>query len=155
MEKNYIKVKLSSKHTKFGYYGCIVAIILTIPPALYLISDLVTDFKFNFFFALIILIAIIVGCIYCVKYLTIGEIRENKIYLKKFSKPEQTFTLKNVSKVKVYENAKDKYIILTMNRGAQIDQFLLVNWKAFYSDEIRNTETVLKEILENNKTQTS
>ncbi len=90
-------------------------------------------------------------CYYIMKNVGHGSIEENVIYLKKFGQPEVNYTLQHLDDVKVYEARRDKYIIATMKKGADIDKYLLLNWKVFYAGEERNTENVLKEILAENK----
>ena len=155
MQKNYKKVKLSSKWTTPGYYFVIVASIIALLAGLFLINILISDFQINFLLALVMLLVLLVFCYYIIKFLAIGHIEDNIIYLKKFSQVEKRYTLEEINKIKVYENKRDKYIIVTMKKGQQSEKFLLVNSKAFYSGEIRNTESVLTEILEYNNSQLS
>lgn len=152
MEKNYKQVQLSSKHTTFGYYGSIGGLIFAAIASYFLLDMLIEDFQPNILLALLIFVGLGVGCFFIMRYITIGDIRDNIIYLKKFNQVEKKYNLEDVENVKVYENRKDKYIILTMKKGSDKEKYLLLNWKVFYAGEKRNTETVLREILAQNKT---
>lgn len=155
MQKNYKKVKLSSKWTTFGYYFVIAALIIALLGGVFLINVLISDFQINFLLALVMLLVLLVFCYYVIKFLAVAHIEDNIIYLKKFSQVEKRYALEELNKIKVYENRRDKYIIVTMKKGQQSEKFLMVNSKAFYSGEIRNTESVLTEILEYNNSQLS
>ena len=152
MEKNYKQVQLSSKHTTFGYYGSIGGLIFAAIASYFLLDMLIEEFQSNILLALLIFIGIGVGCFLIMRYLTIGEIRDNIIYLKKFNQVEKKYNSEDVENVKVFESRKDKYIILTMKKSPDKEKYLLLNWKVFYAGEKINTETVLREILAQNKT---
>lgn len=152
MNKNYKKVQLSSKWTKLGYYGTIASLFFTVPFAIFVIASLLSEVKMNMVLALIILLALLLFSYYAIKNLAIGEIRDNVIYLKKFSQPEKNFKLEQVEDIKIYENLKDIYVVLKMKKGAENESFLLACSKMFYTGEVINADIVLKEIKEYNKT---
>lgn len=151
MTKIYKKVQLSSKWTNLSYYSSIVLMIVLAIISVFLIYQLTYDFKLNVLVVCIFMMLGIGLCYYVMKNIAHGRIEENVIYIKKFGQPEVKYTLNHLDSVKVYETRRDKYIIATMKKGAEIDKYLLINWKVFYSGEVRNTETVLKDILTENK----
>ncbi|MXV38764.1 hypothetical protein GO491_08800 [Flavobacteriaceae bacterium Ap0902] len=150
MEKNYKKVKLSSKWTNMGYYGAIGGLVFAVPFALYAIYSLLLDFQLNMLVVMAIAAVLIWLCLYVMKNIAHGRIEDNVIYFKKFNKPEKKYSLDQVEAVKVYENRRDNYVLVTMNDGNATEKYLLPSSKMFYAGEQLNTETVLRQIIENN-----
>ncbi|MGI9527329.1 MAG: hypothetical protein ACR2MS_09500 [Weeksellaceae bacterium] len=150
MEKNYKKVKLSSKWTNMGYYGAIGGLVFAIPFALYALYAIIIGQQWNQLLTLAIAAVLVWFCLYIIKNIAAGHITDNVIYLKKFNKPEKKYSLEQVEAVKVYENRRDNYVLVTMNDGNTSEKYLLPSSKMFYAGEQLNTETVLREIIERN-----
>lgn len=152
MNKNYKKVKLSSKWTTIGYYGTIAGLLFSVVFNIFVITSLFSEVKTNMVLALIIGLALTLFTYYTIKNLAIGEIRDNVIYLKKFYRPEKNFKLEHVADMKLYENLRDKYVLLKMKKGVQQETFMLVSSKMFYAGEVINADMVLNDIKEYNQT---
>lgn len=148
MKKNYKYVKLSSKWTTFGFYGVIIMYFLFMPIFIFLALD---NFNTNSLIAGVVFLGITCLIYFVLKYMAVSYIKDNIIYMKKFFRPQKQYALNEIENIKTYENKRDKYVVVTMNKDGTQEKFLIINNKLFYSGENIDAETMLQQINQENK----
>lgn len=148
--KNYISAKISSKYTTLSFVGMVLMWIILIPLIFVVFSDF--EFKVNQIIAALLFLAVIAAMVYATMNLAYARIENNKFYLKKFLRPEKVYDVRDLCDLKTYDVGRDHYIIFTMKNGAEKEQFLVYTSRhIFYRHEKLNSQTILREILEDNR----
>lgn len=148
--KNYISVKISSKYTTLSFVGMVLMWIILIPLTLLIFADF--EFKAEKIFAAVLFLAVIAATVYATLTMAYARIENNKFYLKKFLRPEKLYDLSALCGLKTFDTLRDEYIIFKMKDGDKTESFLVFASKLiFYRNEKLNTETILREILEDNQ----
>lgn len=147
---NYKFVKISSRWTDFSYVGLFilipVLILIAIPTLIYSAGEISW-----ILFGLGMFILAGLGVL-ALLYLAKVEIIENQFHIKKLFKPKQIFDINLLTDVKVYPMRKEDYIIFTITENGKSEKVLVYANKFFlYANENRQTEKVLREILNENK----
>lgn len=148
MKKNYNYVNLSSKWTSIGYYGSILIYLFVSPVLLYIAWD---NYNINSLVGVAIWLGLSAFMYLIVKYTAISYIENNIIYVKKFFRSQEQFTLNQLEKINTYDSRRDKYISVTMNKDNTKEKFWLMHTKLFYSGENLDAEKILNEIIAEHK----
>lgn len=148
--KDYISAKISSKYTKLSYIGMVVLGMILVPIFILFLMNL--EFKLNIIIAFIFFAAVIVLFIFCAIHLAEARIENNKFYLKKFLRPEKVYDIRALRDLKTFDMGRDYYMLFTMKDGIEKDKFLVYTTRhLLYQSEKLNSDTILREILEENK----
>lgn len=147
---NYTFVKISSRWTGLSYIS-LFALLFLLPPiaigAFYMSDGGIKGILFVLLF-----LATIILCIYCLIYLAKVEIVDNQFHIKKLFRAKQIFPIQSLTKINVIPMRREDYIIFTLEEKGTKERVLVYANKFFlYANENRQTEKVLREILEENK----
>lgn len=151
---NYKYARISSKYTGLSFAGIIVSLlILPILGALFIYLFFL-DYQPKDLILGALLLAGTYFLFLCSKHLAKVEIINNEFHIKRMFKAKEIYSIRNLTKVKVYDMGQDDYIFFRINNHG-IEEKILVyaSFSILYNDENIRTEEILREIeIENLKT---
>lgn len=148
---NYKFVKISSRWTGLSYVGLFILIFL-LPLMSVGFFYIAEGGELKWILFALLLLTMTVLSIYCLVYLAKVEIVDNQFHIKKLFRAKQIFPIQSLTKINVIPMRREDYIIFTLEEKGTKERVLVYANKFFlYTNENRQTEKVLREILEENK----
>ena len=147
--KNYKYVKLSSGMTNITFVGLIILAFILL--AVIFSQFIFTLFDVNIWGFILVSLILLALVFFMLINLTKAEIIENQFHLKKFFGQKEIFDIQQLESVKSMDSRKETFILFTIKDHDKKKNYLIYGSKLFYAKDNSDSETILKDILLENK----